>query len=556
MFSKLPLIIRTFSLVLLFVFSGGAATTSAAAVQALILYDSEPGSSYNKLGKAYAIMLRNLLGHFDTSIEMKPVEDYVAGQIEAKDITFYVGSYYDNALPTAFLTDASTTTRNLVWFKYNLWQLAWNPVFNFEATRGFRFDGIVSLNAAPSAQNPAPGFYDTVLYKGRSMVKYYDYDPQTNSVFADPETGATAITNPAMATTVVEVENGDTGQRLPYVVRAGNFWYVADIPFSYIGPRDRYLVIADLLHDMLGVNTPTQRLAMIRLEDVGALTDYDAMETLTDYLYGLGIEFSIAAIPMYRDPLGQWNGGVPQEIPLADATEFRDGLAYAMARGGNVVLHGYTHQYGEVLNPWTGVSGDDFEFWDIVNNRPVTEDSRQWVLNRANAGVFEFLAFGIYPYAWETPHYHASATANRAFGERFQTTYNRVVYYTSDVPDFAGANGDPDFAVGQFFPYIIERDYYGQRILPENLGNIEYDISHIDPASYFDYTWQDLYLNAQYALVVRDGFASFFFHPFWLEPSLGTPGLADLQNLVNGITQLGFTWIDGSDLSPPPPITK
>lgn len=550
MSAKRFLTIRTLSLVLIFIFAGGATTASAAPVQALILYDSEPGSSYNKLGKAYAIMLSNLLGGFDTSIEMKPVEDYVAGQIETKDITFYLGSYYDNALPAAFLADAATTNRSLVWFKYNLWNLAWNPSVNFEANRGFRFDGLAGLNAAPSAQNMAPGFYDTVLYKERSMVKYYDYDVLSNTVFADPDTGATTVTNPAIATTVVEVENGETGQRLPYVIRSGNFWYVADMPFSYIGPRDRYLVFADLLHDMLGVNTPPQRLAMIRLEDVGALTNYNVMKTLTDYLRGKRIKFSIAAIPRYRDPLGQWNGGVAQEIPFAQATDFRRGLTYALRRGGSVVLHGYTHQYGEVLNPWTGVSGDDFEFWDIVNNRPVVGDSTEWVLGRLDACIAEFNAFGIQPYAWETPHYHASATANRAFPQRFDTTYNRVVYYTADVPDFAGQHGDPDFAVGQFFPYIIHRDYYGQRILPENLGNIEYDISDIDPASYFDYTWQDLLLNAEYALVVRNSYASFFFHPFWLEPSLGTPGLADLQKLVNGINQLGFTWVDGSELNP------
>lgn len=531
-------------------------TAVAAPIQTLILYDTEPGNQYGKLGKAYAIMLSNLLGHFDTEIEMVPVEDYVAGQVDTKDVTFYVGSYYDNALPAAFLADAVSTDRNLVWFKYNLWKLAWNPDLNFQAQRGIRFDGIVGLNSMPSATNPSPGFYETVLYKGQSMVKYYDYDPNTNTIFADPETGATAVTNPALASTVVEVENAVTGQRLPYVIRSGNFWYVADMPFSFIGPRDRYLVIADLLHDMLGVDTPEQHLAMIRLEDVGALTSYSVMETLSDYLQAQNIEFSIAAIPFYRDPLGQWNGGVAQEIHFSEATELRSALAYAVERGGNIVLHGYTHQYSDRLNPWTGVSGDDFEFWDIVNNRPVPEDSRQWVLGRLDAGLAELTGYGFPPYAWETPHYHASATANKAFGERFETTYNRVVYYTSDYPDFSGANGDRDFLVGQFFPYIIENDYYGQRILPENLGNIEYDISDIDPASYFDYTWEDLYLNAQYALVVRDGVASFFFHPFWLEPSLGTPGLADLRKLVNGITELGFTWTDGSRLSTPVEATQ
>jgi uncharacterized protein YdaL len=126
----------------------------------------------------------------------------------------------------------------------------------------------------------------------------------------------------------------------------------------------------------------------------------------------------------------------------------------------------------------------------------------------------------------------------------FPKTYQRAVYYTSDNPSI----GNGDFAVGQFFPYIIQSDYYGQRVIPENLGNIEYDISDIDPTSNFNYTWQDLLLNAENAQVVRDGFASFFFHPFWLEPDIGKPGFQDFQSLIQGIEALGYGWVDASAL--------
>jgi uncharacterized protein YdaL len=67
-------------------------------------------------------------------------------------------------------------------------------------------------------------------------------------------------------------------------VRGGNFWYFADVPFSYIGPRDRYLVICDILHDILGVATPTQQRALVRLEDVSALVNRDTMTQLSNYL--------------------------------------------------------------------------------------------------------------------------------------------------------------------------------------------------------------------------------------------------------------------------------
>ena len=83
-------------------------------------------------------------------------------------------------------------------------------------------------------------------------------------------------------------------------------------------------------------------------------------------------------------------------------------------------------------------------------------------------------------------------------------------------------------------------------MLPESLGNIEYDIRTIDPTSNYNYTWQTIVGNAEYALTVRDGYASFFFHPFWLEPELGVPGFADFQQLIDGITALGYTWIPPS----------
>ena len=46
----------------------------------------------------------------------------------------------------------------------------------------------------------------------------------------------------------------------------------------------------------------------------------------------------------------------------------------------------------------------------------------------------------------------------------------------------------------------------------------------------------------RFSMTVRDGYASFFFHPFWLEPQLGTPGMADFRRVMTGISNLGFSW--------------
>ena len=537
-------------------FAAGVALLSAPAVLAQtappppkvqVLYDAPTGSEWDKLGFAYAIMMRNLLGHFNAQVDLVPVQQYVAGNTEKYNATFYLGAAYDHQLPAAFLNDAVTTTKPMVWFKYNIWQLAWNPTYNMTASKGFGFNGLRGLNAAPSSSNPNPGFFDTVKYKGLDFVKYYQYDAGRNVANTDPDIGWVNITDPVKATAVVSVTNPKTGETAPYVTRSGNFWYVADMPFSFIGPRDRYLVFADMLHDMLGINHATYHKAMVRLEDVGAMVSVDAMKKLSDYLGGKAIPFSVAVIPRYVDALGLYNGGTPQEVSFSQATNLRKSLDHARTKGAEMVMHGFTHQYGKMRNPHTGVSGDDYEFWNIVENKPVPEDSAAWALGRMNNGLTDLRAHGVNPVAWEAPHYHTSALTARSAPQLFSKTYQRVVYFTADKPNLT-ASMAKDYGVGQFYTYTVNKDHYGQYVLPENLGNIEYDISTIDPTSNYNYTADDLILNAKYAKTIRDGVASFFFHPFWLEPDLGVPGMADFQKTVEGITALGFTWVAPSQL--------
>lgn len=532
----------------------------AAATRALILYDA-PAVAYGKLGLLYAIMLRNLLGHFSLQVDLAAVETYTPGRVENYDATFYIGSYFDNVLPTAFLQDVMSTQCTVVWMRYNLWRLAWDPTYAFTARFGIAFDGVAGFNSPPSVDNPAPGFFDMVQYKDLPFHKYYVYDSGIQTALADPDVGLIRITDSQLAQSVVPIfDSTNTVPRsTPYIVRAANLWYIADIPFSFINARDRYVVFSDVLHDILDSAHEENHPAMVRLEDVSAMVDLAAMQQLTDYLYLRQIPFSVAVIPLFRDPFGVYNNGQPQEITLGAASDLLQALAYATARGGRVVMHGYTHQYDAVRNPYTAVSGDDFEFWDARSNAPIAEDARAaWLRNRINRGLADFAAVGLTSFAWETPHYQGSPRTFAAVRTRFTTRYERSFYYTARVPRLNLPPTDParDFAGGQFFPFVVLKDHYGQRVIPENLGNIEYDISGADPISNVNYRWEELLTNARYARVVRDGVASFFFHPFWVEQTLGLPALSDFKNLVEGITALGYTWTDPTLLADPtPPAT-
>ena len=410
----------------------------------LVLYDAPAASPYSKLGRAYAIMLANLLGRWDSPVVTQPVETYRAGTISGYRATFYLGSHYDNPLPAALLADLSTTSNPVVWFRYNLWQLTQTTGLDLAARFGFRFVSNRGLEGDPAAATP--DFFDTVHYRGQALTKYYAFDPAANQVFADPDIGLTEVIDPGRVRVHAEIENRANGQRAPYVLQAGNFWYVADMPFSYIGPRDRYLAVADLLHEVMATN-PAElsgpRQALLRLEDVSAITEPAHLATLAalmqqwqDPVTGAAaqIPFSIALISRYRDPLGIYNGGVSQEIRLRNAKALRAALNDALARGGRLVMHGWTHQYSNVRNPWSGVSGDDFEFWDIVGNRPLPKDSlRDW-RSYIDSGIKELTGAGYSAFAFEMPHYRASPRAYRAVAERFRVGYERVHYYTSESP--------------------------------------------------------------------------------------------------------------------------
>ena len=531
----------------------------------LVLYDEPQGLALQRLGKAYAIMLRNLIGHWNPEVELQPVEQYSAGQLEKYDATMYIGSYFRGAtpallLPAALLADIDKTRKTFVWFKNNLDQLRRVQGLTLSQRFGFEFDFVRGVLGDPAA--PVPDFFDNVVYKGRELRKYYQYS--NGQIFGDPDIGFTRITDAARAKVIAPIRNsayarfGQTVEA-PYIIRADNFWYVADVPMSYIGPRDRYLAFSDVLHDMLGESPDKGQRALVRFEDVGALVNPDHMRAITDLLWpatGRRIPYAMAVIPHHLDPKGTFNRGVPLDLPLAQATRLRQAVDYALTRGGSVVMHGVTHQFGNRANLYDAVSGADFEFWDARLVAPLPGDDVAFWRTRLESGRSEMLAAGYAPFAFETPHYQGSPAAYRAIAEVFGTVYERSVYYTAEQPALQAVGAQRDFAVSQFFPYVIARDYYGRRVIPENLGNIQYDARAMDTGSVSTYTWEDLKLNAEIVkAVVRNGFASFFFHPLLLgtvTQSDGTvsqgDGLGDLGRIVNTITDLGFTWTDPQSL--------
>src|SRR5690606_12464552 len=114
-------------------------------------------------------------------------------------------------------------------------------------------------------------------------------------------------------------------------------------------------------------------------------------------------------IPIYVDAFGvQAHREEERFTPMTEHAGFLEFVKYARERGASFIYHGVTHQGGKRVNPFSGVSGDDFEFWDRVANRPMPGDSPEFVVNRIEDGLRLLEDGGIRPFAWLTPHYQAS----------------------------------------------------------------------------------------------------------------------------------------------------
>jgi uncharacterized protein YdaL len=448
-----------------------------------------------------------------------PAVSYTSGTLSAYSAMIYIGSSYDEPLPTALLDDVLTGTTPVIWIYDNIWQLA-NRSTSFVPTYGYN-----------------PYIFDTssiteVTYKSTQLSRSANNTSGIMSYSALDTTTATVLAS------AVHTD----GTTIPWALRSHNLTYIGELPFDYIMDGDRYLAFCDLLFDLLAPSTPARHRALVRIEDVNSTDDPNDLRSVADYLSSLNIPFSIATIPYYTDPLGAYNGGVAQTIPLHAAPTVVSAIQYMISKGGAVHMHGYTHQYSNVVNPYTGVSADDFEFWlshidpttnSVLQDGAVPEDAAAWTANRITLGLQELTAAGLpSPFAWEFPHYAGSALDSRTIHAQFSKTYQRSVFFGGAL---AGGPDNLTHEIGLFYPFMVH-DVYGFDNIPEDVGAYEPTPANNNPA----WLVSDILTAANRTLVVRDGIASFYFHPYY--------PLTDLQQIVEGLLSAGYTFVAADSL--------
>jgi uncharacterized protein YdaL len=268
------------------------------------------------------------------------------------------------------------------------------------------------------------------------------------------------------------------------------------------------------------------------------------------------VPFSMATIPQYTDPNGFYNNGVPVSATLAQKPAMVSALKTAISDGGTLVQHGYTHQYSNVDNPFSGVTGDDFEFYraqcsttpaapytfvapcsdsdSVIEEGPLPGDSQLGASLRVTVGRALFAAAGLpTPTIWTTPHYAASAPDYAGIDQTYKTRYEEELFFGGQL---TGQPINYAHVFGQFFPYEVH-DLYGATIIPENLGDYEPTAEFGNPPR----TGQDIINEAQQNLAVTQGVASFFIHP-------DDDPLSVLQQIVTGLKALGYTFVSPATL--------
>lgn len=548
-----------------------------------IYYDRAPGGGAYPFGLKHAVFARNLVGHFPgVTPQLLPVDEYRAGALDRCEATLYFGTHYDSEIPEAFLKDFRSTKSNVLWAGYGIWNLGERTLASIW---GAKFAGLAQSRSDVTDDKGEPGFYRYIRYRGEEFIKYGAWSDSRPRQYLAATEMALLKMNPGHNKNVLAwATHSATGEKAPYAIRSANRWYFADSPFAFMTEEDRYLIFADVLFDVLGEapRHPKKKPALIRLEDVHPMVPPWQIRMAADTFHGLKVPFSISLIPLFVDPLGVMSEDeLERDLPITASREFVEALEYARARGASFILHGYTHQLGKRKNPWNGLTGDDFEFWDRTHNRPVAQDSVPWVMDRLEDAMSlvdqanRRYKAKIRPVAWLTPHYQGSALDCTLFGQLWEWTVGRNIYFTHErsglresLPAFLRLDRQNAFArkeryevlrhlavratageepAGQFFPYEIFGDIYGQRVIPENVGNIQ---PYMNEQVHATQSPDDLIRILRRNRVLRDAWGSWFVHPFRLleksQEGVGEfPGdTREIARVVKAALGLGYEFID------------
>lgn len=312
--------------------------------------------------------------------------------------------------------------------------------------------------------------------------------------------------------------------KVPLIIKKDKDYYMANK--SLYPPTLRE--IGEVLFDFFEVPKKNKNLKKyLRLEDIHPAVPADILRPIADYLKKENIPCLITVIPVYTNPK------TGKKLHYKDNEELVKVLKSMQDNGASIVLHGYTHQYR------TSETGEGYEFWDIKYDRPIFQEynskalvrkdfnfdseyekyieegfkfERKYIQARITNGINELVAHGLYPIAFEAPHYSMSDTGFKVIGEHFSTYVGQM--HTSNKSGIGTISVNyttsPSFASNIF-------------TIPETLG-------YVNPNNANSFT--QIQENTEIVSLYTDAYLGVFYHPY-----LGIKGLKKVIKTLNSIKE-------------------
>ncbi len=425
--------------------------------RALVLYDD--------LTKDYGVALINLLGHFylEYNSEIKYTLTAQPEEIEKADALFILAAYNSILPPSPLLKSIEERKKNPEKITCFIGTPPWlkrsdkYKIFTYVSYKGWKYRG-----------------------------DYGIYPLEMN--FQEP---------------IAFLESGEKGKRIPLISKEKNLWIVQGFPFFDV----HSWILADALHDILGVYHTRRKSVFLRLEDVNPSYTEAELKKLNDcinYLYSQGVPYTIAVYPVFI------NYKEGEAITLLQNEKLILLLKKAERMGGSIIMHGTSHQYREV-------SGEGSEFWDMLKDKPLPNE-KEYFNRRMRYGLWLFKKAGLTPLFFESPHYNLPLSLQKEMHMYFSTILGELMI------------NNKTYKTTQTIPFIVYKTYTGLTLLPEQLGYIA--------AGDKDASIKSIEERAiELEHIVRDPMVCFFYHPY-------LDGDKPLRELIPFFRDHGFRFID------------
>lgn len=413
--------------------------------------------------------IEELAGHFAVKSTELSQDKYSTGLVEQYDYIIVIGNR--GKFNDILLHDLAGYSKNIFWIGKGFDKLV--NYANLPITyKGISYNLVKIMATEGSDEDQHP------VYTIPAELRFELYQVQDAKIYANLSDGVHIY---------------------PYIFRKDNFFYISRfIPFDY-----PFYIFADVLHDFFNAaDHGNNKKIYIRIEDVHPFRDPEKLRKIGELLYKNNIPFLISLIPTYINEQGQIT-------PMSEVKGFAETIRYLQKLGGTVVLHGYTHQHYKHF-----VSGEGFEFWDSKNNSPLDINMKEYLADRITRGIIECVKNGVYPLAFEAPHYAMSQEGYRILKEYFST-------YNGDLQ-----TSDYKFNTVTI-PYKIQNTKLFNKLISGTIG-------YINPDDKMPiYRIMENYKKISY---VRDALIGVYYHPFL--------DIKYLQELIEGFKKLNLQFYD------------